>query len=244
MAIITAVERERRRRRAHVYFDSGEAISLRLDIIAREGLAAGSELDLRRRHELQALDQRLEAIDASLRLIAVGPRSRGDLRDRLLRRGFGRAAIDAALERMTELGYLDDAAFARSWVEARLAATPRSRRALAFELSRRGVSRELAEETVGGLSDADAAYEAASRRSRNLRAGDEAEFRRRLASFLASRGFSYGVVRAAIDRCWEELSSDAGAGDVNAARGWDAAVHTRTRHSGPSASPPRRMEAP
>src|SRR3990170_2433022 len=62
---------------------------------------------------------------------------------------------------MRELAYLDDAAYARFFVEARQAATPRSRRALAFELSRKGVDRELATEAVAELSDADAAYEAA-----------------------------------------------------------------------------------
>jgi regulatory protein len=153
-------------------------------------------------------DQRRGAIAAALRLLAIQPRSEQDLRDRLRRRAFPRHAIDAALERMRELGYLNDAAFARFWVEARQAATPRSRRALTFELGRKGVNRELAAETTAGLSDENAAFEAAQRRLRTLRGLDRATFTRRLGSFLSSRGFSYGVARRTIDRCWEDVSAE------------------------------------
>jgi regulatory protein len=109
---------------------------------------------------------------------------------------------------MQELGYLNDAAFARSYVEARQASTPRSRRALSFELTRHGVERDLATEAVEELSDADAAYSAAQRRMRALRNLDRDAFKRRLGNFLASRGFSYGTARLTIDRCWQELTEE------------------------------------
>lgn len=202
MPTITAIERQKRRRRANVLLDNGEAFSLRLDVMAGSGLAAGEQLSEQRRRELQAQDQRLDAIEKALRLIAVQPRSERDLADRLRRRGFGRPAVEAATARMRELGYLDDAAFAKFYVESRQTATPRSRRALAFELGRRGVNREVADETLAEVSDADAAYDAAQRRLRALQGLDRQTFARRLGAFLASRGFGYGVARATIDRCW------------------------------------------
>jgi regulatory protein len=109
---------------------------------------------------------------------------------------------------MRELGYLDDAAYARFYVDARLASTPRSRRALAFELGRKGVERELAAAAVLPLSDEDAAYEAAQRRLRSLRGLDRQTFTRKLGSFLASRGFGYGIARTTIDRCFQEISAE------------------------------------
>ncbi len=110
---------------------------------------------------------------------------------------------------MRDLGYLNDAAFARFWVESRQAGTPRSRRALAFELSRKGVSREETDAALEEVSDADAAYHAAQRRLRTLRGTDRQTFERRLGTFLNSRGFGYGVARATIQRCWAELSEEA-----------------------------------
>jgi regulatory protein len=209
MPIITAIEKQPRRRRANVHIDGEYALSLRLDVIQAAGLATGAELPQERRRELEAEDQRLGAVEASLRLLAMGPRSEHDLRERLTRRrGFRREAVDYAAQRMRELGYLNDAAFARFWVESRQAATPRSKRALAFELSRRGVGREQLDAALDGVSDTDAAYEAAQRRLRALRGVDRQTFERRLGSFLNSRGFGYGVARSTIQRCWAELAAD------------------------------------
>jgi len=211
MATITAIEKQKRRRRAFVYLEDAPPLDLRLDVVAAAGLRPGMALGSVRASELVAEDRRLGATDAALRLLAASPRSQKDLRLRLTRRGFPREAIDAAIARMRQLGYLDDAAFARFWVETRQAATPRSKRALAFELAGRGVAREHVEAAIAGRSDAEAAYEAARRRLRALHGLDYRTFQRRLGSFLSARGFGYGVARATVQRCWEETNGPSGA---------------------------------
>jgi regulatory protein len=207
MPTITAIEKQKRKQRADIHVDGVLALSLRLDVIVMGGLHAGGELTAATRRELEAEDQRLGAIEAALRVLAMGPRSEKDLRDRLKRRGFRIEAVSAAVERMRSLGYLNDEAFASLWVESRQASTPRSRRALAFELGRKGVDREIASQAVAELSDADAAYVAAQRRVRAVQGLDRQAFTRRLGNFLSTRGFSYGVARSAIDRCWRELAN-------------------------------------
>jgi regulatory protein len=206
---ITAIERQKRRRRVDVHIDGAYAFSIGLELAVERKLAVVGEIGAEQRRELEREDQRRGALAAALRLLAAQPRSEKELRDRLRRRAFGREAVDAAVERMRELGYLNDAAFARFFVEARQAATPRSRRALSFELTRKGVGRELAAEAVVELSDEDAAYDAAQRRLRALRGLDKQAFTRRLGAFLTSRAFGYGVARATIERCWAETQAEA-----------------------------------
>jgi regulatory protein len=218
---ITAIEKQKRRPRFDVYLDGVLALDLRLDLIAIARLSVGLELSAERRRELEAEDQRLSAIEFALRLLAMGPRSEKDLRDRLKRRGLRREAVEAGVTRVRELGYLDDVAFARFFVDSRQASTPRSRRALSFELQRRGVDRELVAETIAPLSDSDAAYDAARRRLVAFRKLDRPAFTRRLGNFLASRGFGYGVVRQTLDRCWAELHDDDGANETEAELGWE-----------------------
>lgn len=208
-SLITAIEKQKRRQRANIHVGGEFAFSLRLDLVLLARLAVGDELSTERRSELEAEDQRLEAIASALRLVSLGPRSEHDLRERLSRRrGFGRDAVDAAVTRMRELGYVNDSAFARFYVESRQAGTPRSRRALAFELGRKGVDREHLDAALEGVSDADAAYDAAQRRLRALRGLDRQTFERRLGTFLNSRGFGYGVARSAIQRCWAKLQAE------------------------------------
>jgi regulatory protein len=215
LAIVTSVEKQKRKPRADVYLDGVQMLSLRLDVVVMMGVAVGVELDDKRRREIEAEDQRLGAMEAALRLFAAGPRSERDLRDRLKRRGFRVAAVNAVVDRMRELGYINDAAYARTFVESRLASTPRSRRALAFEMGRKGVDRELAATAIAELSDIDAAYDAAQRRLRAFRNLDREAFTRRMGNFLASRGFGYGVARATTERCYRELHDDEALDDAS-----------------------------
>jgi regulatory protein len=210
---ITAIEKQKRRPRADIYVDGVLAFALRLDVVTMSRLSVGDELAPARRIHLEAEDQRLGALEAALRLLSLGPRSERDLRERLeRRRGFNSEAVDQAVSRMRELGYVDDATFAKFYVQARQA-SPRSKRALAFELGRKGVDRGHTEVALEGHDDLEAAYAAAQRRLRSLRDADRVTFERRLGNFLASRGFSFGVARLTIQRCWRELSDAVEAGN-------------------------------
>ena len=209
MAVITAIERIRFKRRADIWLDGEKAFSLSLELIAVSGLAPGRELAAEEAAALREQDEREQAVAGALRLLAMGPRSERDLRQRLRRRGIARPAVEAAIERMRELGYLDDAAFAKSYVEARQSSTPRSKRYLAFELRQKGIDKDLSAEALEVVSDDDAAYQAAQRRLRSLHGLDHQAFQRRLGSFLAARGFGYGVARSAIERCWGETHTEA-----------------------------------
>jgi regulatory protein len=210
VALITALEKQKRRARVSVDLDGAYAFSLSADLVIERDVRVGAELTEEQRRDLEAEDGRRGAIASALRVLAMSPRSEKDLRSRLGRRGYRRDAIDNAVARMKDLGYLNDATYARSYVEARQASTPRSRRALSFELGRKGVDREVVATAVETLSDEEAAFEAALRRLRALRGLDRQTFIRRLGSFLASRGFGYGVARGAIDRCWLIVNDEEG----------------------------------
>lgn len=208
MTAILSIVHLPRKRTADIALNDGTSFALSLDLILERGLGPGQELTPAQRRQLEAEEARRTAVAASLRLLAAGPRSERDLRDRLRRRALPARAIDAAVVRMRELGYLDDAAFARGFVEARQASTPRSRRYLQFELSRKGVARDLVAAAVEPVADDEAAYQAATRRLRSLANADRKTFERRLGSFLTSRGFGYGVARSVIERCWTEAHTE------------------------------------
>ena len=84
-------------------------------------------------------------MEVAARFLATRPRTRWELERRLRRAGSEEPEIMAALERLTELGYVDDAAFARWWGEQRDRHSPRGRRMIEAELRQRGVPREIIE---------------------------------------------------------------------------------------------------
>jgi regulatory protein len=145
---------------------------------------------------------------AALRMLEARSRSVADLRGRLLRAGYSAALVEGAVDRLTELGLLDDDAYARGWLDARDRGRPRGERALRQELRLRGVPGDVAaaaldERRTAAADDAEgdesAADEAAARALLDRRAGvlsrvtDLRVRRQRAYALLARHGFDPDV---------------------------------------------------
>lgn len=205
--IITALIRQPRRRLC-IVVDGEAALTVGQDIAAERALHEGQRVTEAELRALAEDDGRRRALDAALRLLSYRPRSERETRDRLRRRGFARGHIDHAVTRLRQLGYLNDADFARFWAEQRNSLSPRGRRLIRSELLAKGVPADVAAAAIAELSDDDAAYQAAVRHLRSVRGLDYRQFRERLGMFLTRRGFSYEVARRTIQRCWEEYTGD------------------------------------
>ncbi len=129
-------------------------------------------------------------------------RSRQELRDKLAKRDVPADLAERLLDRFTEVGLVDDQAFARSWVESRQRSRGLARRALAQELRRKGVDDETARTALDDLDPADeeeAARTLVRKKLRSLRGVDRTTATRRLAGLLARKGYpaamAFAVVR-------------------------------------------------
>ncbi|MEV7807826.1 recombination regulator RecX [Microbispora sp. NPDC088329] len=141
-----------------------------------------------------------------LRLLTMAPKTRAQLADALRKRDVPDEAANAVLERFSEVGLIDDEAFAAAWVSSRHAGRGLARRALAQELRQRGVAEETVKDAVGRLDPDEEAETARTLVERKLAATRGVEPRarmRRLVGMLARKGYSPGlafrVVREAIE---------------------------------------------
>lgn len=140
---------------------------------------------------------------AALRLIEAAPRSVTDVRTRLLRACWPEALVAGTIARLTDLGLLDDEAFARALLESRDRARPRGERALKAELRRKGVASEVADMALderrgaapaNASADELAAERLLARRRSALERVDGDRARRRWAyALLARNGFDPDV---------------------------------------------------
>jgi regulatory protein len=89
--------------------------------------------------EGRAHNPQAAAREICLRLLTAAPRTRAQLVTALRNRGVPESVAEEVLGRFAETGLIDDAAFARAWVESRHYSRGLSRRALAGELRERGV---------------------------------------------------------------------------------------------------------
>jgi len=128
-------------------------------------------------------------------------RSRRELADKLRQRRVPDEVATRLLDRFTEVGLVDDAAFARQWVESRQASRGLARRALADELRRKGVDAEVVREAVDEVDPADeeaAARALVRKKLPSLRRVDRVTATRRLAGMLARKGYPAGLAFAVV----------------------------------------------
>jgi regulatory protein len=141
----------------------------------------------------------LDCHERALRLLAVRPRSRRELESRLRQAGFETGEVSSELDRLEEVGLIDDGAFARELADHQLKVRGSGRRAVAGALASKGVSRETIEETLADLEgdESERALEVARDRARRLTSLRPEVAYGRLVSFLARRGYDGGTSREA-----------------------------------------------
>lgn len=138
-------------------------------------------------------------------------RTRAELAAKLAQRDVPDDIAERLLDRFTEVGLIDDAAFARQWIEQRQEGRGLARRALSQELRRKGVDdetvREALEERAEDDPDAelDAARMLVRRKLRSVQGLDHDKAVRRLVGMLARKGHSSGVAFRVVR---EELDAD------------------------------------
>jgi regulatory protein len=162
------------------------------------------------------------AMELAARFLGTRPRTRWEVERRLRRAGAEDATVTATLDRLTELGFLDDAAFARWWGEQRDRHRPRGRRLVEAELRQRGVPREVIEAFREEHADPERAPEdeglpgSELERAREALAGHlrgrplptDRQALQRIGMFLMRRGFDAETARAAIREAGTESGED------------------------------------
>jgi regulatory protein len=150
-----------------------------------------------------------------LRRLTAAPRSRAQLAGDLAARDVPVEVADAVLDRFTEVGLVDDAAFAEAWVRTRHNGRGLSRRALRQELRAKGVDDATAADALEAVDDdaeLDAARALVARRVGATRGLPVDARMRRLVGQLARKGYPSGlalrVVREALDAEGLDTSDD------------------------------------
>ncbi len=193
----------------HISIDGAYAFSLDGATVIAEALTPGLSLTEDDVGRLRALADESRLLDAALTFLTARPRSRAEVRRRLLQPRRNRPApaaetVDRVLDRLAEKHLLDDREFADYWVEQRERFSPRSSYALAQELRQRGVDRDTADAAIDDERDGQRALDAARQRVRALGGLDYETFRAKLTAFLQRRGFSYSIARETVRALWEE----------------------------------------
>ncbi|WP_460956200.1 regulatory protein RecX [Parasphingorhabdus pacifica] len=144
----------------------------------------------------EGTDTQQLARDVVYRLLAVRARSRAELRQALLRKEIDEEVAEDVLRKFVDAGLVDDAAFAESWVHERHQYQGLGRKALGFELRRKGVEEHLVAEalsTVDEEAEVERARELVRRKMPAMARVDSTKRTRRLVGMLARKGYGEGL---------------------------------------------------
>lgn len=172
-----------------------------------------------RREQRADVDDPAVVLEAAARFLEARSRSVTEVRRRLTRAGYRPELVEGAIERLTELGILDDEAFGRAWVESRDRARPRGEIALRRELTLKGVARTTVDELLeerrdaadpeAGSTDLVAARRLLAKGARALeRVSDPRQRRQRAYALLARNGFDPETCREAAREMMTAESDD------------------------------------
>jgi regulatory protein len=180
--------------------------------MAGAGLWPGAEQAARERPAAREWFGGEEAARAAcLKLLASAPRTRAQLAAALRRRRVPDEIAESVLARFTEVGLIDDAAFARAWVESRYHSKGLARRALAAELRQRGVSDGEVRAAVSSLGTQDevaAARRLVAKRIAATRGRPLPARARQLLGVLARKGYSAGLAAKVVREALEQEEPD------------------------------------
>jgi regulatory protein len=128
-----------------------------------------------------------------LRLLTARARTRAELAGQLAKRGYPDDLSTRVLDRLTDVGLLDDADFAEQWVHSRRANAGKGKHALAAELHTKGVDNDVITAVLSGIdagAERDRAEQLVQTKLRGENLDDDAKVSRRLVAMLARRGYS------------------------------------------------------
>lgn len=206
---ITAIEPQQRAKdRVNIFLDGQFALGVNVDVVAALYLGVGQRISEEHLARIVREETLAKAKDRAFLLLSYRDRTEKEIRDRLNRAGYEPEIVDEVIAKLYELNFLDDQDFAAKYVEHRMGSRPVGRRALSWEMRRKGLDAETVAEATSTLDDEaerEAARQAARTRIGKMGRLDHKEARQRLSGFLQRRGFAWDTIRCVVD---EILPSD------------------------------------
>ncbi len=198
---IESIEKARKGVKYSVSLDDGTALLLSREVIVDFGLRKNDELNREMVASITEAQLYHNAYYAAGRLLDYRMRTRSELDQRLLKKGYPIKVVEKVIEKMSQLGLIDDSRFADAFIASKIAAKPIGRRELERGLREKGISKEAAQTAVLQVSDEDTqlelAMKAARTKMRSLRRFEPRKRQEKIVAFLARRGFDWDVIKKA-----------------------------------------------
>lgn len=197
--ITSIVRQQGDKHRASIFIEEEFAYGVNEQTIEQFRLRKGDCIDPEKADKILDFDYWIDAKRVALRYLNHRSRSEKEIRKRLEKEEIPEEIIERVLSFLRDYELVNDEAWSRAYTNDRLRRKLVSSRQLEVELRQKGVNQEIIEKTLQDLSkeesDDDRALKAAEKRWPRLMKEEPPKRKQKLYSYLASRGFSFEVIK-------------------------------------------------
>lgn len=197
MKITSIKQQAKRTDRYSVFIEEKYSFSLSESALLDSGLASGQELNKEQIGEYKKLSADDKLYNQTLRYVAMRPRSHWEVEFYLTHKKQASPALaESILNKLSNIGLIDDANLAKAFVNDRRTLRPASRRKMTLELRKKRIASELIEDALGQDSGAErlALIEVVAKKRRQSKYEDD----NKLMQYLARQGFNYDDIKAVL----------------------------------------------
>lgn len=199
--LITAIE-PRRKAMSALFIDGEFVMNLDTQTLLENRFDVGREIDDEDLHEIIKLSNERRAKEKALYLISYRDHSKKELTEKI-RRTCDEESAQKAVERMEELGLVNDELYAERYARKLLFTKHMSKRAAEYELARKGIARETAREILEEI-DVDTIQQIKAVIDKKYKNITDEKIKRRAAAALGRLGYNWDDIRQAIDEYTED----------------------------------------
>ncbi|HCB95225.1 regulatory protein RecX [Ruminococcus sp. YE282] len=201
--LITAIE-PRRKAMSALYLDGEYVMNLDTRTLIENRFDVGKDIDDEDLHEIIRLSNERRAKEKALWLISYRDHSKKELADKI-KRTCDEKSADKAVERMEELGLVNDESYALHYAQKLIFTKHMSKNAVVYELARKGIDKELAAEILDEI-EVDSSEQIRIIIDKKYKNISDEKIRRRAVAALQRLGYRWDEIKGVIEEYAEDDS--------------------------------------
>jgi len=193
---ITSIKPQKNQKRVNIYLDNKFGFGIDLANFIKLGLKVEQELSEKDIKEIVIKSEFQKSLDKLLRFATLRPRSEKEITDYFRRKKVHTGIQNELIGRLTRLDLLDDKKFALWWIGQRQEFKPRGKRMLIYELTNKGVNKEIIEGVLAEtqIDEEKMAKELLDKKAYRWKNLPNLEAKQKMSLFLAQKGFGWDVI--------------------------------------------------
>jgi len=222
VAIITKITRQKNNvERYNIYIEEAYAFAVDESLIVKYQLTKNKVLEDWERDEIVFDDEIRKAFNKALHFLAFRMRSEYEVKKKLLDLEYGEAVVLEAIQKLHNLGFLNDESFAKAFLETQKKTSKKGPRVIQQELKKKGIEKSLQEEVLKTYTEEDQTQIAqglAEKIANQQSSKTPRQVKQKIQDTLLRKGYSYATISKVIEEIefeteqdeWEEMIANQG----------------------------------